>query len=120
MNPSPCAAGSSSPTVPTSVRLHVRNLGHVPAKKNRFYANVDPRHREWQRKCVQSLQSQLRSLFQTGAGATSTTPLSPCLIALLKHSKTFDDNWRIIPEIHIRAQEVPDGEEGAEIVISLV
>jgi len=120
MKPSPPLAGPVNPTAPTAVRLKVRGLGNVPAKKNSMYSVVNPRHREWQRQCIESLRSQLRSIIQTAESETLTGPHQPCSIVLLQQCADFDDNWRVIPDLHVRALAVPSDEAGAEIEITLI
>jgi len=112
-------ATSSSQTAPTSVRLVVRNLGHIPSKKN--YRNSSPSGRvwtdkrvtQWLARCKSSFVSQLLSQCPTVGGATSTEALQQFLIASLPP----DDNWKCIPEIVLTAKSCQAGEEGAEILI---
>lgn len=95
------------------IRLVVRGLGHVPAIKNSMFSIVDPKNREWKRRCVQSFVSQLLSSIPTSEQETPMPHFLRCLIASLPH----DDNWKVVSEIQIQCQEVPPGDEGAEITI---
>lgn len=97
-----------------SVTLRVTGLGHIPAIKNSMYAIVEPKNREWKKRCVQLLSSQLLSSIATTEHGTVTPQCLRSLIALLPR----DDSWKDIPEIHIYAKKVPKGEEGAVIEIT--
>jgi hypothetical protein len=116
MNNSPPKVTSGNPTDPTAVRLVVRYLGNIPAKKNSMYAGVNPKHQQWQRQCVAGFVSQLRSILATAATGTLTTPSLPSLIASLPP----DDNWRVIPEIHAKAVACPPDEVGADILVEVI
>jgi hypothetical protein len=65
-------------------------------------------------KMVDSFVSQLQCAFQTGDGATLTGCSLRSAIAL---SVPADDCLTQVPEIHIRAEMVEKGREGATIVI---
>lgn len=107
--------GSSSSTGSTSsrVKLVVRGLGHVPALKNSFHAIVKPENREWKRRCVKLLESQLLCGSVTIESATQMPRSRRSSIALLPS----DDCWQVIPEISIKSIKVQPGEEGADIQI---
>lgn len=108
--------GSSSQTVVSvgPVNLSLRGLGHVPSLKNSFHSIIKPENREWKRRAVKSLESQLLSALPTGASATVMQHSLRSLIASLPP----DDNWKVISEIRITAQKVAPGEEGADITIT--
>ena len=100
----------------SAVKLEVKNLGHVPALKNSMYAIVDPKHRDWKRRCVASFVSQLISACQTTGGETLTTQR----VLSLTQSLPPDDAWQHIPVIILTAKKVKRGEEGAEILIDVM
>ena len=101
--------------------LIVRGLGAVPAFKNKKIIVgkrliTAPKARQWMESAVSSMYSQLKSLYQTSAGATSTVPWQQSAIALLP----YDDNWKAIPQISIRVRMVEKGEEGAIIRLTRI
>ena len=100
----------------SAVKLEVKNLGHVPALKNSMYAIVDPKHRDWKRRCVASFVSQLISACQTTESETLTTQRVRSLTALLPQ----DDAWQHIPVMILTASKVKMGDEGAEILIDVM
>ena len=105
---------SQSPSVSgTRTYLTVRSLGHIPAIKNKMYAIVDPRHREWKERCVKSLVSQLLSKLPTDASGTWTPDSLRSLIASLPQ----DDDWRVICRETVEGMAVVEGDEGADIMI---
>lgn len=85
-----------------------------------MYAVVGKRQRDWQNQCTASLRQQLRSLIQTAAAGTLTTPQQQCLTALSKQSADFDDDWTWIPDQHNRGLKVIPGDEGCIVEISLL
>jgi hypothetical protein len=101
--------------------LVVQGQGHVPAMKNKkriFNGRLvtDPKCQRWMQACMSSFASQLHSAFRTSEGATSTVPWQLYAIASLPP----DDNWKVMPEIMIRAEKVEKGEEGALIHIEKI
>jgi hypothetical protein len=94
--------------------LEIRGLGHVPALKNSMYSIVNKENRDWKRRCVQLIVSQLLSAMQTGGCATPMPPSLPSLIASLPP----DDNWKVLRGgVHLLPIKVRPGEEGADILI---
>ena len=99
-----------------STVIHIQNLGHVPAFKNKKIIAgkrliTAPKARKWMEAATSSSISQLKSLCQTREGATSTEHWQHSATALLPQ----DDNWKVIPKITVRARVVPKGQEGAVI-----
>jgi hypothetical protein len=95
------------------LRLSILGLGHVPSIKNGMFKIVEPKNREWKRKCVARLVSQLLSGLPTNERGIPTPQSLQSLIASLP----VDDNWKSIPETHIRCAKCEPGQEGAEILI---
>lgn len=101
-----------------SLKLYIRQLGHVPSKKNskmlaRGRLITAPKIQEWVKKCIKAFASQLSSGTQTGAEGTWTAHFQQSWICLLP----FDDNWTVVPKIHLEAIQVGKGEEGADILL---
>ena len=57
------------------------------------------------------LNYQLKSLFQTKGGATSTVPWQQYAMSSLPS----DDNWKVIPKISVSVREVSKDEAGCII-----
>ncbi len=96
--------------------LVVVGLGNVPAFKNKKIIVgkrliTAPKARRWMESAVKDLYSQLKCLFQTSGGATSTVRWQQSAMSSLPS----DDNWRQIPEISVKVRQVEKGEEGAVI-----
>jgi hypothetical protein len=96
--------------------LVVKGLGAVPAFKNKKIIVgkrliTAPKARQWMVSAVSNMYSQLKSLYQTSGGATSTVRWQQSATALLP----YDDNWKAIPEITVKVRMVEKGEEGAII-----
>lgn len=103
--------------------LKVRNLGHVPSKKNMHYPSaggtrvlMDKKAKAWLKSCTASFVSQLCSACPTSEAGIVTVPSLRSLIASLPH----DDNWKVISEETVKAVRVPKGEEGADILIEQI
>jgi hypothetical protein len=107
---------ANSQTPESKLTLTITGLGHIPAIKNSMFAIVKPENREWKRRCVQSFVLQLCSDSLTGESATLTQPLAQSLIASLPQ----DDSWRDLPEINIKCEACPRGQEGATITIESI
>lgn len=100
------------------IQLKIRNLGHVPSKKNskvKWFTNK--RTAQWIEAAERSLLSQLSSAVQTIDGGTWTTRQLRSWIA---SSLPFDDSIQHITAINIKLERVPKGAEGADIVIERV
>ena len=103
------------------ITLVVKDMGHVPAFKNKKRIKrgrliTAPRAQKWMSLCVSSFKSQLRHLFQTGAGATSTE----CWQHSAMLSWPQDDNWKVMPKITISVRQVEKGEEGAIVTLTKI
>lgn len=72
-----------------------------------------PEHKEWMQKTVRDFASQLFSAFQITGPVTLTAATLRSLIASLP----YDDNWRYLPETHLRSELCEPGSEGATITI---
>ena len=99
--------------------LRIRGLSHVPSMKNskmltRGKLITKPEYQKWMERCIQSFESELRYLCRTKRDVTETEPPQLCSIASLNQ---FDDSVHWIPEIDIRVQTVPKGEDGAIITL---
>lgn len=105
-----------------AITLHVRNMGHIPAKKNYHFPNkngglcIDKRVKDWTTRCTASFVFALLSGCQTEETGTLMVPLLRSLIASLPQ----DDNWKIISEIQIKAVGTIAGDEGATITIERI
>jgi hypothetical protein len=103
------------------IRLQVRGVGHIPGKKNRVFARADGgvmtdrQIRERLNRITNLLFTSLLRLATSG-GTTLTMQSLRCLIASLPR----DDNWKDIPVTSKRTIAVPKGEEGVDIVITLL
>lgn len=111
--------GSDKPMA-VSVKLVVRGIGHVPSIKNSFHSIVDPKNREWKRRCVALFVSQLFCAMPMEEFETWTLDSQPFWTALLKQSPEFDDNWKVINQIVLSGVKVEKGQEGLEITITLI
>ena len=105
----------------SGLQLVVAGMGHVPAFKNRKRIArgqliTDPKVQKWMANCVSSFVSQLHSSSLTTDDATSTGQPLQFSIASLPH----DDNWKVLPEVHVRGVKVEKGEEGAQILIEKI
>jgi len=103
------------------VVLQVRGLGPVPAFKNskllaRGRLLTKPEYREWMVKCVRNFVSQLVSGTAIEGVGMQTEPSPHCWTAWLPP----DDNWKCIPEIHVKAEMCAKGEEGATVTIERI
>jgi hypothetical protein len=102
--------------------LEVRGLGPVPAFKNsklltRGKIITKPEYKQWMERCVQAFAFQLFSAIRACDAGTSTEQPALCLIVSLLPE---DDCWTILPELHVRAERCPKGEEGATITIERI
>jgi len=101
--------------------LTIKGMGHVPAFKNRKrivgkMLITEPKIQRWMKSAVSSLYLQLKSLYRTSGGGTSTVPWQQLAICSLP----YDDNWKAIPEISIRVRRVPKGDEGAILTLTKI
>ena len=104
-----------------SLVLVNQNLGHAQALKNKKIICGKrlipaPKARQWMEQATKDLYSQLKSLYQTKDGATSTEPWQLSAMS----SWPLDDNWKVIPHITVKVRVVPKGEEGAIITIDKI
>lgn len=94
--------------------LEVKGIGHCPSAKNSFHAIVDPKYREWKRKCVALFVSQCFTAMQTTGQGICPTDLKEFLM----RSLPADDNCFCIAEIgSVRWEKVPKGQQGAVVTI---
>ena len=105
-----------------TVRLSVHGLS-IPSFKNkkrmmRGRLITKPETQQQMEEITLNFIAQLRSSIRIVDAATLTEQHQPCLIALLTHSKDFDDSRQWIPEIHIKAVDCDKGNEGAVIEIT--
>lgn len=101
----------------SSLRLEVKGIGHCPSFKNgkRLFL-TSRKNAQWMRQCIASFESQLLSACPIIGGVILTVDLRQFLTASLPQ----DDNWKCVPEIHLRCERVPKGEEGAIILIDAI
>lgn len=115
----------------TRICLQVRGLGHCIAFKNRKRSILDrntglqrtltdPEAKKWMERCKKLFTQQLLSAYRTEGGAIRTESSQRFWTALFNPSRKFDDSCKIIPSIDIRCIRVPEGEEGADLVIELL
>lgn len=102
-----------------SVRLSLRHLGPVPAKKNSKMLTkgkliTKPEYQVWIKKAEDSLLSQLGSIIPTAGDGTH---LEQWRLSWIASSMPADDCWTVIPEQHVRSGLCAKGTEGAEILI---
>lgn len=122
--------GQKPSCVITRIALAVRHQGHIPSFKNnkravmiktahseRFGVVTKNSTRKWMKNCIRSFELQLFSSTVTTAQGMLTAHSRHSLIA---SSVPADDSRQWIPEIHVRCIEVPEGEEGAEIIIERI
>lgn len=109
---------------PKPITLTLANLGHVPSFKNskmilwrQKRIMTAPVMQHWMQSAVLSIESQLRSEFQTRGIATTTAPIPLSLIASLL---PLDDSRKWSPEFSVCTRIVSTGSEGAEIVIERI
>ena len=101
--------------------IAIRGIGHVPAFKNKKIICgkrliTAPEARQWMELATKDMLSQLKSLFQTEEGETSTEPWQQSAIA----SWPQDDNWQQIPMIQVKVRTVKKGDEGAIITLTKI
>ena len=104
-----------------STVIPIRGIGHVPAFKNKKIIAgkrliTAPKARKWMELATKDILSQLKYLYQTGEGATSTELWQQSAIA----SWPLDDNWQQIPMITVKVRRVRKGEEGAIITLTKI
>lgn len=92
----------------------------VPSLKNskrvvNQHMITEPRVKKWMTRAIRDIESQLRYAYQTAAGAT---PITLSLRSWMSSSLPQDDSISWIPELSIKVQRVPKGQEGAIIEIS--
>lgn len=112
----------SKTRLPRSFTLRVSGQGHVPSFKNnkmmtRGRLITDPKKQQWMEKAAASIESQLRSLFQT-AGAGMQTGQSAH--SLIPTCLPLDDSLEWIGVPCGNWHRVKKGEEGAEITIEKI
>jgi len=101
--------------------IAIRGIGHVPAFKNKKIICgkrlvTAPKARQWMELATKDILCQLKSLFQTEEGETSTEPWQRSAIA----SWPQDDNWQQIPMIQVKVRTVKKGDEGAIITLTKI
>lgn len=110
---------SMNTTDSTVIAIH--GIGHVPAFKNKKIIAgkrliTAPKARKWMELATKDILSQLKYLYQTGEGATSTELWQQSAIA----SWPQDDNWQQIPMITVKVRRVRKSEEGAVITLTKI
>lgn len=115
-----CAPRVTLSVTANGLRVEIKG-SHVPSLKNRKRIAgrrliTEPRVKAWMDSVIDSIVSQLLSGGQTVEREISATPTVRSRIALLPP----DDNLRVIPEIHLLAEAVAPGEEGAIVEIELL
>lgn len=111
------AKSSTAPTTP--LVLHIQGLGHITSFKNskmvaRGRLMTAPIKQRQMESYILSIESQLRSMYQTSADGMQT---GRSLASWIASSVPLDDSIQWVPTIVIQAQQVPKGLEGASIVI---
>lgn len=110
------------------VVLAVRHQGPVPAFKNKKRAIMDlrsgrlrtltePKAKRWMEECIRSFELQFFSDIVINEGAILTAPYPHSLIASLLPQ---DDSRQWIPSLRVDVEEVPRGQEGAQIIIERI
>ncbi len=104
---------------PRSFTIRISGLSHVPSFKNgkmltRGRLITDPQKQQWMEKAAASIESQLRSLFQTAGAGTQTGQSARSLIPTCL---PLDDSLEWIGVPCGSWRRVKKGEEGAEITI---
>lgn len=105
-----------------NVRLFIHGMGHVPSFKNskmlcRGNLITDPKKRAWMDAATDSLESQLRCVSRIIGDGMQT---AHCLQSLIACATQFDDSVQWVPELHVRAVKCAKGDEGADIVVTLL
>jgi hypothetical protein len=118
---SKCANGSKDSTQNSSspIRLTIRGLGHVVSFKNNKVIGkgrlfTKPSYREWMRKCTDSFALQFICAYRT---TERGMPMARSLPSWTACVAPYNDSVRNIPEQHVYVEIVPNGEEGADILI---
>ena len=104
-----------------STVIVIRGIGHVPAFKNKKIICgkrliTAPKARQWMDLATKDMFSQLKSLYQTDTGATSTGPWQRSAMS----SWPSDDNWKQMPMITVKVRVVEKGEEGAIVTLTKI
>ena len=110
-----------------AIRLRVVGM-NIPAFKNQKRAIYDQRKGQYRtlthgsvakqmESIIQSFVSQLSSTFQTTDGVTLMGRQLPSLIVSWLPE---DDSWQWIPEQNYKAQRVPRGSEGCDVLIEVI
>jgi hypothetical protein len=105
-----------------NVVLEIKGLGHVPSFKNNKLLTRDrlitnPENQVFMDWLTRSFESQLLSACRMTAAGTQTAPSPQFWTAL---SGQFDDSVQWIPEISVKAQRCPKGDEGATVTLELI
>ena len=109
-----------------SFTLTIKGLGPVPGMKNSKcifkrgdgspFIATKPEIKKWMKQAVQQLRSQLYCGSLISEDGTQMEHLRQSLTALLP----VDDCWTCIPEIDVRCELCPKGQEGADITIEIL
>lgn len=110
---------SDQTSKPKSLTLSIRGCGPITSFKNtkmlsRGRLITAPEKQKKMESYTLAIESQLHSAFQTIGGETLT---GHSLASWIRSSVPLDDSIQWVPEIHIRAERVARGEEGADILI---
>jgi hypothetical protein len=75
---------------------------------------TDPKKQKWMKRCIHNFVSQLFSLSQTDGTAMLTVP---SLRFVTHWCSQFDDSVQCVPEMSIKVEFVPEGREGAIVIL---
>ncbi len=121
MNSNPKDSHKTRTVHGVKVALQIRNLGEVPSFKNakrivsHNYLATRKDVKRWMMQATDSFESQLMCAAQTACGETSTDQQRRSWIA---SSVPLDDARQIIRSLTISTFDVPNGDEGADILIT--
>ena len=109
------------------IRISIRGLGNPPSFKNKKRIVTNPstgkpflatasHTKQWMKAAIESIASTLRSVCQTRGGGT--TPA--CWRRFAMRSLPLDDNWQVLEIGSVRTEQVPKGQEGADIILTCI
>lgn len=104
----------------SKIVLYLGGIGHVKGKKNnklmaRGRLITKPEYQDWIKYATRVIESQLPAVSQTTDAGIWTGAQQPCSTS--SPILPEDDSWQWIPELVLRAEPVPKGQEGAVITI---
>ena len=106
--------------MPKSLKLSINGQGHITSFKNskmicRGRLMTNPKKQKQMEAYTRSIESQLRSAYQTTAAETQTVR---SLASWIRSSVPLDDSIQWMPEIGVLVRRVAKGDEGADIEIT--